>query len=355
MITTCPGCNYVRTAQDTAPAYQCPLCGVAYPNYRREGSVAPLEPKVAADNVTLPRSAIALETPNGKDVWWQQMLWWTAASLILFSTVRHVYANHSVGGLLTGLLAVTLCLPPLQALFKERFGVIPHGGFIAASVFVTLMFQMYFLAGAETEIKRTNEANLQVASANRVASVMKSRLDEFNINKTSILADIQSKYDARHFREALSVASKYAAVSNDKELQSIKQISDVALMREDIKGESKLSLERRVQIYTALSSESSDYALKAQSLGRVLAEEKKLAEEARRLAMARAAPDYRFTDDPDVRSSAMTAIALSGYRCNSIDSMSKLMTKPGVSIICDGHKYKYTAIDEGGRVIIRLD
>lgn len=38
-ITTCPKCRYMRTATDTAPAWQCPGCGVAYNKVMNETCV----------------------------------------------------------------------------------------------------------------------------------------------------------------------------------------------------------------------------------------------------------------------------------------------------------------------------
>ena len=43
---TCPKCGYTRTAADTAPAWQCPSCGIAYNKFH--AAAAPLAPAGAA-------------------------------------------------------------------------------------------------------------------------------------------------------------------------------------------------------------------------------------------------------------------------------------------------------------------
>jgi ribosomal protein L37AE/L43A len=34
----CPKCSYVRKAAETAPAWQCPSCGIAYNKFQPENS-----------------------------------------------------------------------------------------------------------------------------------------------------------------------------------------------------------------------------------------------------------------------------------------------------------------------------
>lgn len=43
----CPKCNYIRTAQDTAPEWQCPACGVAYNKVMKQAAAA--TPRFTAD------------------------------------------------------------------------------------------------------------------------------------------------------------------------------------------------------------------------------------------------------------------------------------------------------------------
>ena len=60
-------------------------------------------------------------------------------------------------------------------------------------------------------------------------------------------------------------------------------------------------------------------------------------------------------DDSKVRAAAQAAIALAGYRCDTMDSMQQLLTKSGFTIKCNNYRYVYTVTDEGGRMVIRLD
>jgi len=63
----------------------------------------------------------------------------------------------------------------------------------------------------------------------------------------------------------------------------------------------------------------------------------------------------KFVNDPAMRSSAQTAIQLSGYRCESVTNMTTLLIGRGVKVVCDNYRDIYSVTDEGGRLIVRLE
>lgn len=57
----------------------------------------------------------------------------------------------------------------------------------------------------------------------------------------------------------------------------------------------------------------------------------------------------------DQRTAAQVAIKLTGYRCDSINFMGRLVFKAGFRVTCNQSQYAYEIVDEGGRLVVRLD
>ena len=60
-------------------------------------------------------------------------------------------------------------------------------------------------------------------------------------------------------------------------------------------------------------------------------------------------------DTQEKRELAQTAVRLGGYRCDEVDALTPLISKPGVRINCNGYRYSYQLVDEGGHWRVRLD
>lgn len=296
-----------------------------------------------------------LVVPKNADDRWKDWGWWVVGLAILWITATQAYQTHSPITVLIGLVAVGLCLPPSRNLIKVKLRFLPNGLITAVVVLFLLISLGVHSVGVSDDIRASKEASLQAESLKRIAAVKTARLADFTTNKNRILSDVQSKFDAGQIKDALAVANKYALVTFDPDLANLKRSAELALMREDIKDESKLSLERRVQIYTTLASENSAYPQKAVELKTQLDAERRVAEEERQRQVAHASSGYRMEDDQENRIGAAQMIAAAGYSCNSVDAMHKLLTKTGVRVNCNGYRYAYIINDEGGRWVVRLD
>lgn len=67
------------------------------------------------------------------------------------------------------------------------------------------------------------------------------------------------------------------------------------------------------------------------------------------------ASNRKSFDNPEMREEAQWLIARSGYRCDSIESVTKAPFKVGFRFTCNGGRYAYTITDEGGRMVVALD
>lgn len=91
----CPKCGHVRTADDTAPAWQCPACGIAYSKYlaylkRAHQAVKPLRAGEPAPRLVFDTSAWSLIAANGAALVAAFVFDWTTNSLML------IYWSQSV-------------------------------------------------------------------------------------------------------------------------------------------------------------------------------------------------------------------------------------------------------------------
>jgi hypothetical protein len=55
------------------------------------------------------------------------------------------------------------------------------------------------------------------------------------------------------------------------------------------------------------------------------------------------------------RALAQAAIRSANYRCDDVEYMGPLLSKPGFRVTCNGSRYAYEWVDEGGRWTVRLD
>lgn len=91
----CPKCGHVRTANETAPAWQCPACGIAYRKYqaylkRAQQAVKPLRAGEPAPRPVFDTSIWSLIAANAATLVAAVVFDWTANSLML------IYWSQSV-------------------------------------------------------------------------------------------------------------------------------------------------------------------------------------------------------------------------------------------------------------------
>ena len=66
-------------------------------------------------------------------------------------------------------------------------------------------------------------------------------------------------------------------------------------------------------------------------------------------------PPPRGSATDTQREMAQLMIKGKGYRCDDIEYMAPLLTKPGYRVTCNASRYVYELVDEGGRWVVRLD
>lgn len=105
MTTLCPKCRHVRQVTETAPAWQCPACGVAYAK-AADAARAPALPMT-------PRSATSAQArpglPWGKLFMVAVLLWAAWAG-------QRVYKNREPGGAVSSLVSTFSAAPSVEQL-----------------------------------------------------------------------------------------------------------------------------------------------------------------------------------------------------------------------------------------------
>ena len=48
-------------------------------------------------------------------------------------------------------------------------------------------------------------------------------------------------------------------------------------------------------------------------------------------------------------------ITRAGYKCDGVNYMGQLLTKPGFRVTCNADRYEYQVADKGGHWRVRLD
>ena len=96
----CPKCGHVRSANDTAPAWQCPACGIAYRKYqaylkRAHQAVKPLQAGQPVPRLVFDTSIWSLIAANVATLIAAVIFDWTTNSLMLIYWVQSVIIGIS--------------------------------------------------------------------------------------------------------------------------------------------------------------------------------------------------------------------------------------------------------------------
>jgi hypothetical protein len=202
---------------------------------------------------------------------------WLFAVLLIWLSGAVVLESHSLLAAGIGLLAVTLCIPPVQRRLRASISI-PR--WIVAVVCLGLVgWEMSVGVAAADQREKLAEAKKLSDIAERAARARANTVAYFNDNKSSILAYIAANRDAGHLSDALGIVNNYLPLVNDSELVAAKRSIDLAQAKLDLPSEASLPLERRAAMFKLLSEEdpgNTELASKAKSLGDELAQEEAL-------------------------------------------------------------------------------
>ncbi len=93
--TVCPKCNYARTAADSAPAWQCPSCGIAY-NKFRDASGPQAGEEAAAQGPATDLRVRTLSAGQGDTSGNTAMMVYLGVPFIFFFVLNFAFARSSV-------------------------------------------------------------------------------------------------------------------------------------------------------------------------------------------------------------------------------------------------------------------
>jgi hypothetical protein len=142
---------------------------------------------------------------------------------------------------------------------------------------VPLVVLCFVLFGIQMTLftRNASTANQQVAQApqsppSQYQEERQKRLSFFNDNKAAILAELAQYVAAGRIQEAEALVNRYTAVVQDVELEAAKKIVTAVKLKEELRDESALPLERKVAIYRQLAElepSSAEFQVKAKRYG----------------------------------------------------------------------------------------
>jgi hypothetical protein len=201
------------------------------------------------------------------------MLWLAAIAIAAISAILFD-ESRSFGALTLGLTCAALCLPPLRSFAKTKSIWMPN--------FLVTLLLMWGLAVWQSKLNSEGvllQAN--IAKVNKVkeaeAAIALAKQEKaiyFEKNKPQILAEIRSKLGAGVPKEAFAKDTSYTAVTTDPELTALRNEVELALFLAELKADSNLTNERRLEIYTALSTTDPSYLPAIESLKKHMASER---------------------------------------------------------------------------------
>jgi cytochrome c oxidase subunit IV len=194
---------------------------------------------------------------------------WAFALLFLLSTLSSLFHGGGVGVFLCGVALVALCAPPGRAFLKSRAGVSIGLVPLVVLCFVLLSIQMtLFTKNAATSDRPV--AQTPQAQPSQYQEERQKRLTHFNQNKAAVLAQIAEHVAAGKVQEAEALVNRYTAVVQDVELEAAKKIVTAVKLKEELRGEASLPLERKAAIYRQLAElepSSEEFRAKAKQFG----------------------------------------------------------------------------------------
>lgn len=190
---------------------------------------------------------------GAKDFVFKCMGWLFGIALFAI-TVGMTIVSVSIPALLIGLLVSALCIPTVRdwiyAKSRLKLGGVP----LVVGCFALFAIQVTIGTTAIEEADKVAEAKRQDESKNRVQDVRSKTLAEYEANKPSILKDVADKVAAGEVDAARGLIYKYTAVSKDPDLAKARTIVEYEYARVQLKNESALSLEKRVELHRMLAN-----------------------------------------------------------------------------------------------------
>ncbi|WP_342133524.1 hypothetical protein [Hydrogenophaga sp. OTU3427] len=214
-----------------------------------------------------------------KDFLWRAGLTAAAAFVVVYSA----WGVFKTGVFLPVLMLVpmlALLLPQLRDMAKAKLKIWPGYGWSLGLAFFLMLIQAGWFGDGAIAKRDAEQARLEQELAARVAKVKKDRLDEYNNKKPEILAKLESLISSGKGRDALTLANGYLTVTKDPDLARVQYRADLASMREELKDEKSVPLERLVKIYETLQTEepgsASAYQAKLKDAKELLAIQEKV-------------------------------------------------------------------------------
>lgn len=210
-----------------------------------------------------------------EELGWAALDW---ALAVLFGVVALVAAVFSpaapamfVG--LVGAALVIVCAPPLRRRIEKEFRIKVNGfaQFVICGALSALMWNVY--SDGQALKQRLAAAAAEQEAADRLAAQREAEraatLAEFQKNKGSILMSLADLVKAEQLEAAYDQASKYAAVSPDRDLARAKDIVESAKLKARLRDQAGLTLEERLAMYSRLAEldpASGEFAVVAKKL-----------------------------------------------------------------------------------------
>lgn len=160
----------------------------------------------------------------------------------------------------TGLYRQTLYLPPILALLFPpiRSYLISYIGFFLGprtSISLALIIFLHQAAPvvqARKSIADAQEAQQKQETALNTAKVKLDIETEYQTKKTAILSEIEQQLSGNQPQQALTTIDKFMAGTSDPDLGRLRARAELQVLKSELQDESKVSLDRRNQIYMAL-------------------------------------------------------------------------------------------------------
>ena len=197
------------------------------------------------------------------------ILGWGFALLFLVATLGSLFSGGGIGVFLCGVALVALCAPPGRAFLKSRAGV--SIGLVPLVVLCFVLFGMQMtLFTADTSTDEQQAAQSPRAQPSQYQEERQKRLAFFNENKAAILAELAQHVAAGKIQEAEALVNRYTAVVQEVEREAAKKIVTAVKLKEELRDESALPLERKAAIYRQLAElepSSEEFQVKAKRYG----------------------------------------------------------------------------------------
>lgn len=179
---------------------------------------------------------------------------WALAGLLLFLTLGVAVgaADTSFAAVAVGVCSAALFAPPVRRWIASSTNLhIGPGALLLVGVLSILAQAM--LQGSHEDSVRQVKAEEEAKQAEQARQVkLSALLDEFRANKQAITDEAAAKAKAGKFDEAHAVLSKYPSASNEPEYINARRLIGYLAAKAELKNESKLPLERKVELYRTL-------------------------------------------------------------------------------------------------------